>query len=129
MDLGDGRSLGDIIALKIGSNICGRFDIIQDEINPNKETTIKCNQAANQMAGKYNISEQVVPGYASNKASMRKSSWINEYYEFTVMPTISAVSSHSGTFSGDTITITGTGFAKEPSKISVKVDNTPCTVS
>jgi len=129
MDLGDGRDLGDIIGLKIGNNMCGRFDIAQDAINPNKNNNIICKQSGRQEGGKYNVSEHVLPGYASNSKAMRKPSFINEYYEFSVMPTILGVSSHSGSNLGDILTITGTGFSSIPSKVAVTVDNTPCIVS
>lgn len=33
-DLGDGRSMGDVVALRIGNDLCSLFDLVQDSISP-----------------------------------------------------------------------------------------------
>jgi hypothetical protein len=42
-NIGDGmRNFGDIVALKLGNDICSRLDIFQSAINPNTNNYITC---------------------------------------------------------------------------------------
>jgi hypothetical protein len=50
---------------------------------------------------------------------MRKPSLQNTYYEFTVLPSITSLSTASGYISGQDLTILGSGFSTDPSKIEV----------
>lgn len=74
-DLGDGlRDMGEIIRLSLGEDLCSRFDVLQDTINPNYVYYVECVQSSSQEAGLYNVSELVVPGYANKSKYMRRSS-------------------------------------------------------
>ena len=74
-NLGDGlRDLGDILGLKMGQDLCSRFDIFQESINPNWHSYVRCTESSSQEAGKYNVTEHVVPGYANNNIYMRRAS-------------------------------------------------------
>lgn len=63
-DLGDGRQLGDVVAIKLGKDMCSRFDIVQAAIDPQSLQTISCAESSLSEAGKYNVSEKLTPGYA-----------------------------------------------------------------
>lgn len=53
-NLGDGnRDMGDVISMKIGDTLCGRFDIVQSSIAANSGDTISCRQSTVQRGGKY----------------------------------------------------------------------------
>ncbi len=41
-ELGDGRSMGDVVGLRIGSDLCSLFDIVQGSINPATAQYIQC---------------------------------------------------------------------------------------
>lgn len=57
LNTGDGiRNMGDFIGLYDGAELCGMFDIIQGEITYNGINRVKCLQAREQEAGKYNVS-------------------------------------------------------------------------
>jgi hypothetical protein len=87
-------------------------------------------QSGLQEAGKYNVSEKVVPGYANNSWLMRRSSFDpREYFEFTALPTITAVSPPTGNIGGQHLTIAGTGFSGNLTNNSVTVDGNPCLVT
>lgn len=65
LNVGDGlRDMGDFIGLYVGDSICSMFDITQDSISYNSINRAQCNQSPTQMAGKYNITEHVVAGWA-----------------------------------------------------------------
>jgi hypothetical protein len=55
-ELGDGRSMGDVVKLKLGDDLCSRFDILQEPISDNVNQYIRCIQSNQQVAGNYNIS-------------------------------------------------------------------------
>lgn len=50
------------------------FDIPQQGITYNGVSRLKCTQAREQQAGKYNVSEHVVAGWASKQWYMQKPS-------------------------------------------------------
>ena len=131
-DLGDGmRVLGDVVKLLIGNDLCSRFDVLQAPIsNPNWYDYIRCKESHLQPAGKYNVSEQVVPGSADRSIYLRKSSLVpGEYFEFAVLPTVTSVSPNQGNIGGQYLTVTGTGFSAELKNNSVTVDGNPCQVT
>lgn len=130
-DLGDGlRNLGDVSLLKLGEDLCSRFDVEQDAINANWLEYIRCKKSTTQEAGRYNVTEQTVPGTANNSRYMRRSS-LNpqDYFEFTSLPTVSAVSPASGNVGGQYLTISGTGFSPNPKNNTVTVDGNDCSVT
>ena len=91
---------------------------------------MRCIESSSQEAGKYNVSEHVVPGFANNSRYMRRTSLDpNEYFEFTALPTVKAVSPATGNVGGQFLTITGTGFSGEPSNNTVTVDGNDCAVT
>lgn len=74
-DLGDGlRNMGQITRIRIGEDMCSRFDVEQENINKDSLAYIRCIQSSTQEAGKYNVSEQVLVGFANNSYYMRRSS-------------------------------------------------------
>lgn len=76
------------------------------------------------------MSEQVTPGFANNDKLMRRSSFDpKEYFEFTSLPTVTAVTPANGNVGGQYITIQGTGFSLNPANNSVSVDGNDCKVT
>ena len=74
-NLGDGlRDMGDVTRIRLGEDLCSRFDVEQSSINANSYRFIRCIESSSQEAGKYNVSEQVLPGFANNSRYMRRSS-------------------------------------------------------
>ena len=74
-NIGDGlRSMGDITKLKLGGDLCSRFDVVQAGITGTSNEYLLCVESTQQEAGRYNVSEQVVPGFAKNSVYMRRSS-------------------------------------------------------
>jgi len=74
--IGDGqRVLGDITKLAIGYDLCNRLDVVQSGISSNSPDYLLCQKSSQQEAGKYNISELVLPGYADHSIYMRRSSF------------------------------------------------------
>lgn len=56
--------MGDFLGLYVGGNTCSMFDIPQDDITYSSVNRAQCNQSPSQEAGKYNITEHVVAGWA-----------------------------------------------------------------
>lgn len=78
LNQGDGlRDMGDFLGLYVGGAICAMFDIPQDSISANSISRVQCNQANLQEAGRYNVTEHVVAGWAKKIYSMRKPSLSN----------------------------------------------------
>lgn len=131
-DLGDGaRVMGDVVKMLIGNDLCSRFDILQAPIPyPDWYDYIRCKQSHLQTAGKYNVSEQVLHGFADRSIYLRKTSLIpGEYFEFAALPTVTSVSPAQGNLGGQYITVAGTGFSAELKNNSVTVDGNPCEVT
>ena len=65
-NLGDGlRDMGDVIKLLLGNDLCSRFDILQLPIPyQSSYALINCTQSHLMEGGNYNVSEQVVFGFA-----------------------------------------------------------------
>jgi len=115
--------------MKIGGTQCGRFDIVEGPISADSLATISCNQATLQEAGKYYPQEHVTKGLSTLSYFMRRTSFLNEKYYYAVLPGVSSVSPNSGTYSGNTLTITGRGFSTAKSSIAVEVNGTICDVT
>jgi hypothetical protein len=128
-DLGDGRFMGDVVKLKLGNDLCSRFDVVQAAIDGNSNQYIQCIESNLQVAGKYNVSEQVTPGYANHAPALRRASLVNEYYEFTALPVVASISPVNGNQGGQYLTITGTGFAGQNENNTVTIDGNPCVVN
>lgn len=127
--IGDGqRDTGDVISMLIGDTQCGRFDINQGPLSANMVGTISCNQAKIQEAGKYKVSEYLKPGYSAPGFKLRRTSNINEDFHYSVLPSISQINPSSGSVAGQQLTISGTGFSTDPSKLKVHVDGNTCDV-
>ena len=120
--------MGEFKGLDVGGELCGMFDIAQGRITYNDVTTVKCIQAKNQEAGKYNVSSHVISGRSFPVLDMKRSSFSNEYYEQTVLPSVSDVTPNSGFIGGQKIKISGTGFSKKIEKNIVSVDGVNCEV-
>ena len=122
--------MGDVTKIKLGDDICSRFDVEQEAINSNNHEYIRCIQSSSQEAGRYNVTEQVTPGYANHSRYMRRSSFdAAEYFEFTSLPTVAMVNPATGNIGGQYLTIAGTGFSNNPLNNSVSVDGNDCAVT
>jgi hypothetical protein len=122
--------MGDVTKLLLGNDICSRFDIEQASIGANSYANLNCIQSHQQEGNKYNVSEQVVPGFAEHYFFLRRSSLISsEYFEFASLPTVTAVSPNFGNNGGQNLTITGTGFSLNKQNNSVLIDGNPCSVT
>ena len=130
-DLGDGlRFMGDVVKISLGEDICSRFDIEQEPINKNADEYVRCKASSTQEAGKYNISEHVLPGFSNNNRYMRRTSFDpKEFFEYTTLPTIKNVSPVNGNIGGQYLTISGTGFSNTPQNNTVTVDGNDCKVT
>lgn len=130
-DLGDGlRFMGNVTRIRLGEDMCSRFDVQQDAITLNDYNYVRCLESSVQEAGKYNVSEQVTPGFAKNNILMRRSSFDpHEYFEFTSLPTVGSVAPANGNIGGQYLTISGTGFSLNPANNSVSVDGNDCKVT
>jgi hypothetical protein len=130
IDLGiDGRTITDVRGLYIGSQMCSRFDIMEANINANSYQYITCQLPPTMEGGLYNVTEWVTPGYAQKSPRMLSGSisqGVN--YEYAVIPSITSISANSGSYLGALLTITGTGFSSNVSKLSIKAANIPCDV-
>ena len=123
--------MGDVLKISLGEDLCSRFDVEQEAINANSWSEyVRCIESRTQEAGKYNVTEHVVPGFSNKSRYMRRTSLDpNEYFEFTALPTIQSVSPSSGNLGGQYVTIAGTGFSNEPTNNSVTVDGNDCKVT
>jgi hypothetical protein len=111
-NIGDGnRDMGDVISMKIGDTLCGRFDIVQGPISATAGATISCRQALVQRGGKYLVEEYLTPGYSMPDARLRRSSILQEHYHYAVLPAIKTFSPNSGSPAGQKLSIQGTGFS------------------
>jgi hypothetical protein len=129
-NLGDGqRDMGDVTRIRLGRDVCSRFDIQQAPISAHQYAYINCSQSPLMEGGRYNVTQQVVPGFADHHTFLRRSSFIKgEYFEYAALPTVSAISTHIGNNGGQKLSITGTGFSKNKLNNSVSVDGNPCEV-
>lgn len=57
--------MGDVVKLLLGGDLCSLFDVVQGPISPTSYQYIRCIQSSLQVAGKYNVSELLTPGYAT----------------------------------------------------------------
>lgn len=61
---------------------------------------------------------------------MRRSSFTaKEYFEYSVLPTITSVSPMRGNVGGQYLTIKGTGFSPNPKNNSITVDGNTCDIT
>jgi hypothetical protein len=47
-NLGDGRDMGDVVAIKLGNDLCSRFDVVQAAIIPTSLQMIDCVESSMQ---------------------------------------------------------------------------------
>lgn len=128
-NLGDGkRDMGDVLSMLIGDSQCSRFDITQGPIQANSGDTISCYQAKIQQGGKYQVEETVVPGKSAAAFRLRRSSFLNENFHFTVLPEIKTITPNYGAEFGQRIKIQGSGFTSTTSLVEVSVDGNICDV-
>lgn len=130
-NLGDGRDMGDVVKMKLGNDLCSRFDVVQPAISSTSANAyIQCVESSLQVAGKYNVTEHVTPGIANHASTLRRPSLVEgEYFEFTALPTVTAVSPASGNLGGQIITVSGTGFSGVVANNSVSIDGNNCVVN
>jgi hypothetical protein len=78
----------------------------------------------------YNVTQQVLVGYADHATFLRRSSLIpGEYFQFTALPTVDSLSTNTGNIGGQKLSITGSGFSLNKKDNSVFVDANPCDIS
>lgn len=131
-NLGDGlRDMGDIEKIKLGQDICSRFDIQQDTIKTGVNEYVRCIASSTQEAGKHNVTYTTLPvGTADHSEYLRRTSSIkDDYFEYTSLPVVSAVSPASGNIGGQYLTISGSGFSPNPKNNTVSVDGNNCKVT
>jgi hypothetical protein len=130
-NIGDGqRDMGDITKILLGSDLCSRFDIEQAPISAHWWAYINCSQSPLTEGGRYNVTQQVVVGYADRATFLRRSSLIaGEYFQFTALPTVQSLSANTGNIGGQKLSITGSGFSLNKKNNSVFVDGNPCDIS
>lgn len=109
--------MGDFLGLYVGGSLCSMFDIDQGSISYNGINRVQCVQSPVQEAGKYNITEHVVAGWAKKDYTMRKPSLSKIYYEHTVLPSVQSFTPVEGFKTGQDLVIQGTGFSYDASKI------------
>jgi hypothetical protein len=121
--------MGDITKLSIGDDLCSRFDVSQSSMSVWSANNLLCVKSSQQEAGKYNVSEQLVSGFAmKNRYMLRPVLQYETPYEFTALPTINSVNPPTGNVEGQTITIVGNGFSPSTANNSVSVDGNDCKV-
>lgn len=109
--------MGDFLGLYVGDSICSMFDIGQGDITYSSVNIALCDQSMSQEAGRYNVTEHVVAGWAEKDYTMRRPSFSPNYYEHTVLPSIMEITPTSGAENGQNLEIYGTGFSKDASNI------------
>lgn len=73
--------MGDVLKISLGEDLCSRFDVEQEAINQNWDEYVRCIESRTQEAGKYNVTEHVVPGFSNNSRYLRRTSLDpNEYF-------------------------------------------------
>ena len=82
---------------------------------------MKCSTDKKQFSGKYQLEHKTDYGYAHFHKGMLKGN-----HHLVILPTVADVSPASGY--GEMLTIKGTGFAEDKSRIKVQVDNRNCLV-
>ena len=117
-----------INALKIGDSICSYGNTLQNVIDGNA-ARIVCD-VTNEEGGYYTVSAWVAAGYERKREDNLVSllSDASKSYEFIVNPVVTSLSSHAGGNEGDQITVYGTGFSSDSSKITVTAAGYSCNV-
>ena len=122
--------MGDVLSLKMGDDLCSRFDIFQESISKNSNNFIRCTESATQEAGKYKVKEHVTVGYANNDFYMKRASIDPTVdFEFAALPTLLKVTPDNGNLGGQYLTLEGTGFSPTIANNKVTVDGNTCQVT
>jgi len=132
--LGDGRSTSgtDIRNLIIGDKECATTDIIQsdDTFNGGYRSPIECKASITQVAGEYDFTEFVVPGYARKSIRTQQTSFLtNKNYTQRVLAQISSVSANQVGSKGQVLTVKGNGFSTNTSNYTCTAAGETCTVT
>ena len=128
--VGDGRGPGDILGLYVGDYLCSLHDIEPRVVSPTSPSFITCALPPNIEGGYYTVKPWMRPGYAKNAYKMKYASLTNpgQIFELIVNPSVTAVSMHSGAVGGNKITITGTGFSADSTKLNIKAAGLNCLI-
>lgn len=113
--------------MKIGDSICS-YGNIQQYVNQGP-SGIRCD-VTNEEGGYYTVSSWVISGYERKRETALLSTYADPAakYNFIVNPVVTSLSSHSGANEGDRITIYGSGFSYDSSKIQVTAAGYSCSV-
>lgn len=95
---------------------------IPQDIAANSYLNFKCQSAALQEGGRYNLTEHVTPGYARFIGVDKVLIEHEDTWHHVVLPAISEVSPNSGLEDGQSITVKGSGFSEDESKLDVEID-------
>ena len=113
----------------IGDQQCNLTNIIQS-INPVSRSPIKCRVSLNQVAGEYNLSMSLKPGYPTmSLRAVQTSSFSGKNYTQRVAAEITNLSSRKCGRMGTVINVTGSGFSSNISDYTCSVAGETCIVT
>lgn len=113
----------------IGDQQCNLTGISQS-INSGVRSPIKCRISSNQVAGEYNLSMSLKPGYPTMSfRTTQTSSFSGKNYTQRVAAGITGLSSRKCGISGTVINVTGSGFSSNVSDFTCSVAGETCTVT
>ena len=126
--IGDGNRVpGEIFKISLNNTVCGRSGYEFEYLAFSDLRFLTCTLEYTMEAGRYNLSYWVSQGFAYHENSTKKwNSFRNSSYEMTVLPIIYKISPASGT--GQILTINGTGFVSNSSRVRVDVDGRSCEI-
>ena len=113
----------------IGDQQCNLTGI-SHSINSGVRSPIKCSVSSNQVAGEYNFSMSLRPGYPTMSfRTVQTSSFSGKNYTQRVAARITNLSSRKCGISGTVINVTGSGFSSNVSDYTCSVAGETCIVT
>lgn len=114
----------------VGDTTCLLDNIVQSTTNLLPLSRVLCD-IKNEEAGSYNVYSTAVNGILRRSPSVSLPSIVTPgtSFDYVVFPTVTGVSVHEGFHTGNKLTITGTAFPMDSSKVEVEVGGIPCVVS
>ncbi len=112
----------------IGDQQCNLTGISQS-ISPDSRSPIKCRVSSNQVAGEYNLSMSLKPGYPTMSVRTIQTNMLSgRNYTQRVAANISSFSSRKCGYMGTLINVTGLGFSSNVSDYTCSVAGETCIV-
>lgn len=119
----------DITTVTVGNTICARNSGRFGAIPASSQSQFSCVIASGLEAGYITFDQRTLAGSADKHPRTRTwSSSQSRNYELLLHPTIDSITQPSGSTSGNTIVITGSGFSRTPSKNNVFIGGVTCNV-